>query len=89
MDNCAEKAPTTVSEMDALLRRIVDYEAVGAKVKAYDRDSFRRWQEEERGVGTDNENMVRIFSGWSNLTPKDRIPRTNKDEARVDAWLSA
>jgi arylsulfatase K len=85
--NHAETAPAVVADMDALLRRIVDYEAVDAKVKAYDRDAFRRWRDEERTARTYGETMARIFSGWDDLEPADVVPWTAEDEARIEAWL--
>jgi len=85
--NCAETAPAVVAEMDALLRRIVDYEAVDAKVKAYDRDAFGRWQDEERKAKTYEETMARVFSGWDDLEPEDIVPWKDEDEARIEAWL--
>ena len=85
--NCAETAPAVVAEMDALLRRVVDYEAVDAKVKAYDRDAFTRWRDEERTAGTYEETMARIFSGWDDVQPGDIVPWTKDDEARIEAWL--
>jgi arylsulfatase K len=87
--NAAESAPAVVAEMDALLRRIVDYEAVDAKVKAYDRDAFGRWRDEERKAKTYGETMARIFSGWDDLKPEDIVPWTDADEARIEAWFRA
>lgn len=89
ISDCAKTAPEVVADMDALLRRIVDYEAVDAKVKAYDRDAFRRWREEEQKAGTYMENMARVFSGWDDLRPEDVTPWTEEDEARIIEWLEA
>jgi len=89
VSNLAQAAPTVVAEMDALLRRIVDYEAVDAKVKAYDRAAFARWREQERRAGTYQDTMARIFSGWDDLAPSDIVPWTDADEARIEAWLEA
>ena len=41
--NLAPSRSEVVRQMDARLRSIVDYEAVDAKVKAYDRASFAAW----------------------------------------------
>ena len=46
MVNLAPSKPEVVRRMDERLRSIVDYEAVDAKAKAYDRASFRAWLEE-------------------------------------------
>lgn len=85
--NCAETTPAVVAEMDAHLRRIVDYEAVDAKVKDYDREAFRRWRDEERKTRTYEETMARIFSGWDDLEPGDVVAWADEDEARIEAWL--
>jgi len=44
LNNLAGVRKDVVREMDAKLRKLVDYEAVDAKVKAYDRASFRKWR---------------------------------------------
>lgn len=87
--NSVEEAPAVVAEMDARLRRIVDYEAVDAKVKAYDRDSFSRWRAEQQKAKTYEETMARIFSGWDNLAPENIVPWKDEDEDRIEAWLKA
>lgn len=87
--NRAETESAVVAEMDALLRRIVDCEAVDAKVKAYDRDAFGCWRDEERKAKTYEETMARIFSGWDDLKPEDILPWKDEDEARIAAWLKA
>jgi arylsulfatase K len=87
--DCADTARAVVAEMDGLLRSIVGYEAVDAKVKAYDRDAFGRWRDEERKAETYEETMARIFSGWDNLEPEDIVPWKYEDEARIEAWLEA
>ena len=88
VSNRAGTESAVVAEMDALLRRIVDYEAVDAKVKVYDRDAFAQWRDEEREAGTYRETMARVFSGWDNLKPEDIVPWTDEDEARITSWLN-
>lgn len=85
----AESRPDVVAEMDAALRSIVDPEEVDARVKAYDRASFRAWREEQLAAGTYEETMARIFSGWDNLSEDEIEPWTDADEAKVLAWLEA
>ncbi len=84
----AAAAPDVVSEMDARLREIVDYEAVDAKVKEYDRRSFRQWRDQQRAAGTYEQNMARIHSGWDNLPDDEIIPWTEQDEKLIDQWLA-
>ncbi len=73
--------------MDGLLRSIVDYEAVDAKVKAYDRASFAEWRAEMNSKGTYEPTMARIFAGWDGVKPEDAPPWTAQDEALIDEWL--
>jgi arylsulfatase K len=77
-----------VADMDALLRDIVDYEAVDAKVKAYDRASFRQWRGQCSARDDYEDLMARTFSGWDNLPEDEIIPWTVADELRVEDWLS-
>lgn len=85
--NLAEIRPEVVKEMDALLRQIVDYPAVDAKVKAYDRASFAAWREQTRREGTYERLMSRIFNGWDGLAEDGLPPWTEKDEAPIREWL--
>ena len=83
----ASQRPDVVADMDRLLRSIVDYEAVDAKVKAYDKRSFIRWREEQLAAGTYEATMAHVFSGFD-CDAKDHVrPWTEEDEARIDRWL--
>jgi arylsulfatase A-like enzyme len=84
----AETART--AEMDRMLRGIVDYQAVAAKVAAYDRASFRRWRAEQQEAGQYGPLMARVFSGWNHFTDeaKEIRPWTRKDEERIERWLA-
>jgi hypothetical protein len=42
INNLVDKRPDIVLEIDKKLRSIVDYEEVDAKVKAYDKESFKK-----------------------------------------------
>jgi arylsulfatase K len=87
--NLAGKHPDVVRQMDDLLRSIVDYRAVDAKVKAYDKRSFRQWRNEMLGGGEYRQTMARIFSGWDNL-PDDAVkPWTDEEEVRIGQWLES
>jgi len=88
VSNLAGLRPDVVKEMDGLLRQIVDYEAVDAKVKEYDRSSFRQWREEQRAAGTYERTMARIYSGWDHLSDDEVQPWTAEDEERIEQWLA-
>lgn len=79
--------PAVAANMDAALRELVDYEAVDARVKEYDRQSFRHWRQGQLDAGTYRETMSRIFSGWDGVGAADAEPWTDADEERVLAWL--
>jgi len=85
--NLAAVRSDVVAEMDRLLKRIVDCDAVDAKVKAYDRRSFRQWRDEMRAKGTYETTMARIFAGWDNLGEGSIPPWTDKDEKLIEQWL--
>jgi len=85
----AGSRPDVVAAMDAALREVVDYEAVDARVKAYDRRSFGAWREEHRAAGDYERLMARIHSGWDDLPDEKVRPWTAEDEAQIDRWLDA
>ena len=85
----AAARPEIVDAMDATLRAIVDYEAVDARVKTYDRQSFRVWREARRAEGTYATLMARVYSGWDDLSEDEIEPWTATDEALIDAWLDS
>lgn len=86
--NLASEQPEKVREMDRLLRSIVDYEAVDAKVKAYDRASFAAWREEMKSQGKYEDVMSQIFSGYDGVNAKTAKPWTAEDEAKIERWLA-
>jgi arylsulfatase A-like enzyme len=86
--NLASSRPEVIRELDSQLRKIVDYPAVDAKVKAYDRESFSRWREETKAKGQYEKTMSRIFSGWDDVPAGGMRPWTAADEARIEKWLS-
>jgi arylsulfatase A-like enzyme len=88
VQNLASARPDVVRELDAQLRKLVDYAAVDARVKAYDRQSFRQWREEMKATGRYEQTMARLFSGWDNVPAAKVHPWTAADEARIDGWLS-
>jgi arylsulfatase A-like enzyme len=84
----ADARPETVRQLDQKLRDIVDYEAVDAKVKSYDRASFRRWRDEHIASGDYLELMTRIFSGWDGLAEGEGEPWNDADEHLIESWLA-
>ena len=85
--NVATARADVVRRIDGLLRSIVDYEAVDAKVKAYDRASFAEWRVGTKSEGVYEPTMARIFAGWDGVNPEDAPPWTAEDEALIDEWL--
>ncbi|MGD2174628.1 MAG: sulfatase-like hydrolase/transferase [Candidatus Brocadiaceae bacterium] len=83
----AESRPEVVANMDSALRDIVDYEGVDARVKEYDRQSFRHWRQGQIDAGTYRRTMARIFSGWDGVDAAEADPWTEEDEGRIRAWL--
>jgi len=86
-DNLAPRRPEVVKMMDDVLRRVVDYEAVDARVKAYDRCSFRDWRRQQLEAGTYERMMARIFSGWDYLENDTTLAWPKDYEDRIVAWL--
>jgi len=86
--NLASTRPEMVQQMDRRLRQIVDYPAVDAKVKAYDRASFRAWREETKAKGTYPSTMARLFSGWDREPAEGVAAWTAEDEALIEKWLA-
>jgi arylsulfatase A-like enzyme len=87
--NLASKRPEIVRRMDTFLRSIVDYQAVDAKVKAYDRASFAKWRSEMKAKGRYESAMAAIFSGGDHVDAEHLKPWTAGDEAQIEKWLSA
>jgi arylsulfatase K len=76
IDNLVDREPALAEEMDQALRDQVDYEAVDAKVKQYDRDSYRYWRE-AIGEQAYESAMREILPGWS-----------DRERAQTETWLS-
>ena len=83
----AATEPKVVTDMDRVLRSIVDYDAVDAKVKAYDRAAFAQWRDEHLASGDYRGLMARIFSGWDYPDQYPDDPWTDADEQIVESWL--
>jgi arylsulfatase K len=76
MANLAVRLPEKREQMDALLRGIVDYEAVDAKVKAYDKECFRAWRK-QLGEEKYLETMKELNKGW-----------TAEQQEMIEQWLA-
>ena len=63
MRNLAAARPEIVKDMDARLRAICDYDAVDAKVKAYDKKCFTEYRAE---IGSEavRKELARNYKGW-------------------------
>lgn len=75
IEDLAEKQPVLTKKLDSRLRQIVDYEAVDAKAKAYDKASFAAWRE-KMGEAAYEEAMAEILPGWSDV-----------EREMTEAWL--
>jgi arylsulfatase K len=88
LTNLAPSRSDVLSELDAGLRAVVDYEAVDAKVKRYDRHAFTEWRTERIEAGDYREQMSLIFSGYDDIDEADIKPWTDEDESAIDKWLA-
>lgn len=89
MVNLASARPEVVTELDAKLRGIVDYDEVDARVTGYDKRAFRRWRMDERSAGTYAETMARVYSGWDRMQDDIIQPWTEEDERRIVEWMNS
>ena len=85
--NLAPSQPDKVKRMDSLLRSVVDYEAVDAKGKEYDKRSFREWREEHKAAGTYEDLMAKVYCGWDSLPEEEVQPWAEEDERKILEWL--
>ncbi len=86
-NNLASEEPEVAAEMEALLTGEFDCEAIDARAKAYDRESFVNWREQALADGTYREQMAHIYSGYDRQCIEDIMPWTDEDEAQIEAWL--
>ena len=76
VDNLIEREPELAKEMDHALREQIDYEAVDAKVKQYDRNSYSAWRK-EIGEPAYESAMSEILPGWS-----------DRERKMTETWLA-
>jgi len=81
--------PDVADQMNRALREIVDYQAVDAKAKQYDKGAFTQWRDEQREEGSYIQNMSCIFSGWDDLGEADISQWTGRHEDVINQWLTA
>jgi len=81
-----------VRSMDAQLRTIVDYEAVDAEVKKYDRESFRQWRRgveggriKPTGYGADRET---VYPTYAEAIRSIYLGFGDEQEAQLNQWCS-
>ena len=84
--NLAEEYRDKAEEMDNLLRSIVDYERVNAKVEEYNREAFKEWRRKHKKAGDYEKVMAKIFSGWG-VKDEEITPWTEKEEKIIKEWL--
>ena len=82
----ADERPEVARELDGLLAANFDCEAIDARAKQYDKESFRPWREARLADGTYRDTMAQIYSGFDRLCIEDIVPWSDEDEARVEAW---
>jgi len=87
--NLAEQMPEKCAQMDARLRKIVDYEAFNALVEENDKDCFRVWRDEQKTAGTYEANMAEIFSCGEDVKPEQIVPWSEADEQQIVSWLES
>ena len=87
LTSLSEQRPDVLAELTTLLGSIVDCDEVDARVKAYDRASFRRWRSERQAAGDYRELMARIHAGWDDMDGITPEPWTDEDEKAVERWL--
>ena len=76
MINLAKSRPDKVQKMDGILRRIVDYDAVDKRAKAYDKASFVEWRARQT-LESYKEAMNDLYKGkW-----------TPEIDSMIDKWL--
>jgi arylsulfatase K len=72
LNDLSVKLPAKTKEMDDLLKKMVDVNQVGAKVEAYNRDSFRQWR---KGLNTADyqKTMNSIFENHWDKNAEDQL----------------
>ena len=76
IDNLVDSKASLAEEMNTALHELVDCEVVDAKVKQYDRDSYREWRS-EIGEEAYELAMSEILPGWS-----------DRERKMTEAWLA-
>ncbi len=76
MRNLAKTRPEVARDMENRLRGVIDYPAVDAKVKAFDKEQFRRWRATLTGEKY-HQSMAQVYLGW----------KPHEHEPLIAKWL--
>ena len=87
MTNLAAARPEMIEEMDGILAANFDCEAIDAEAKRYDRETFVPWREEQKRLGTYEDTMALIYSGFDRMCIEDIVPWSAEDEQQIEEWL--
>ncbi len=85
--NLAAVEKAVARDLDRLLHRVVDCEAVDADAKVEDKARFCAWRSKQLAAGTYQDTMARIFSGFDDLPQEELQPWTDADEKEIEAWI--
>lgn len=85
--NAAAGNPQKATEMDRLLRSIVDPDEVNDRNERYNKANFKRWRQIQMSAGNYEQLMAHVFSGFDDIKISDAQPWTAEDEAKIKAWL--
>jgi len=86
VNNLADECKSKAIEMDALLRSIIDYDEINARVEEYNKTTFREWRKRHKKMEDYEELMAKIFSGWE-VSKEEIMPWTEEDERVIREWL--
>ncbi|MFW5868774.1 MAG: sulfatase, partial [Armatimonadota bacterium] len=87
VNDVAADNPDVVADFDALMAANFDCEAIDARAKAYDRESFTNWRNKTLADGTYRETMAHVYSGFDRQCIEDIMPWTEDEEGQIEAWL--
>ncbi len=87
MTDLAAARPEVVEELDAVMTANFDCEEIDAAAKRYDRETFVAWREEQKKLGTYEETMALVYSGFDRMCIEDIVPWSAEDERQIEEWL--
>ncbi|MFP4250636.1 MAG: sulfatase/phosphatase domain-containing protein, partial [Armatimonadota bacterium] len=89
VDDVAADNPEVVAEFSELMDANFDCEAIDARAKAYDRESFTNWRGQALADGTYRDTMAHIYSGYDRQCIEEIMPWTDEEEGQIEAWLES